>query len=47
MISKNFEKIKRYYNEGLWNEARVKNMLIKDEITEEEYDMIIGKENEK
>lgn len=36
-----FEKIKNYYNEGLWNEARVRNMFIKGIITEEQFNEII------
>lgn len=37
-----FEKIKRYYNSGLWDENRVRNMVIKEIITEEEFEKIIG-----
>ena len=37
-----FNKIKTYYDTGLWNEARVKNMVIKGIITEEEYKEITG-----
>lgn len=42
-MSKAFEKIKKYYSTGLWNETRVKNMVIKGIITEEQYKQIIGK----
>ena len=31
------EKIKSYYDSGLWSINRVKNMVIKGIITEEEY----------
>ena len=41
-----FNKIKTYYDTGLWNEARVKNMVIKGIITEEEYSTIVGKDYE-
>lgn len=41
-----FEKIKRYYDFGLWNETRVWNMVIKEIITEEEFDKIIGRKFE-
>ena len=41
-MSKMFEKIKEYYELGLWNEARVRNMVIKGVITEEEYAEIVG-----
>ena len=45
-MSKMYEKIKEYYNTGLWSEERVRNMVIKGIITEEEYASIIGKEYE-
>lgn len=37
-----FDKIKKYYDEGLWNETRVRNMVLKGIITKEEYEEIIG-----
>lgn len=43
-MSKMYEKIKKYYDTGLWNEDRVRNMVIKGIITEEEYKDIIGNE---
>ena len=45
-MSKMYEKIKEYYNYGLWSEARVRNMVVKGVITEEEYASIVGKEYE-
>ena len=45
-MSKMYEKIKEYYNTGLWSEERVRNMVIKGTITEEEYASIVGKEYE-
>ena len=45
-MSKMYEKIKEYYNTGLWSEERVRNMVVKGVITEEEYDSIVGKEYE-
>lgn len=39
-----FEKIKNYYNSGLWNKTRVKNMVIREIITEYEYFLITGEE---
>lgn len=45
-MSKMYEKIKKYYDTGLWSEERVKNMVIKGIITEEEYASIVGKEYE-
>ena len=41
-MSKMYEKIKEYYNAGLWSEERVRNMVIKGIITEEEYYEITG-----
>ena len=42
-MSKMYEKIKEYYNTGLWSEERVRNMVIKGIITEEEFYDITGK----
>lgn len=39
--SKNFEKVKAYYDRGLWSADRVKNAVGKW-ITEEEYAEIVG-----
>ena len=41
-MSKMYEKIKEYYNAGLWSEERVRNMVIKGVITEEEFYDITG-----
>ena len=43
-MSKMYDKIKSYYDSGLWNENRVKNMVVKGVITKEEYESIVGKE---
>ena len=43
-MSKMYEKVKSYYDTGLWSEVRVRNMVVKGIITEEEYKYIIGKE---
>ena len=45
-MSNVYEKIKGYYNTGLWSEERVRNMVVKGIITEEEYASIVGKEYE-
>lgn len=42
MHSKMYEKIKRYYDNGFWNIARVRNAVIKGVITEEEFLEITG-----
>lgn len=39
-MNSQYEKIKIYYDTGLWNKTRVKNMVIKNIITEEEYETI-------
>ena len=41
-MSKMYEKIKEYYNTGLWSEERVRNMVIKGVITEEGFYEITG-----
>ena len=46
-MSKIYDKIKSYYDSGLWSEVRVRNMVIKGIITEKEYKAIIGKEYKK
>lgn len=42
-MSKNFEKVKKYYDTGAWNKARVYNAVGKW-ITEEEYREITGED---
>lgn len=42
--SANFEKVKRYYVLGVWNEARVRNAVVKGWITEAEFTEITGEE---
>lgn len=43
-MSKDYEKIKKYYDAGLWNKARVKNMALKGIITKGEYEDITREE---
>lgn len=45
-MSNMYEKIKGYYDTGLWSEERVRNMVIKGIITEDEFSSIVGKEYE-
>ena len=45
-MNKMYDKIKSYYDTGLWSEERVRNMVIKGIITEEEYKNIVDKEYE-
>ncbi len=42
-MSKNFEKVKKYYDTKVWNKARVYNAVGKW-ITEEEYKEITGED---
>ena len=41
-MSKNFEKVKDYYDRGLWSKERVRKAVIRGWITEEEYALIVG-----
>lgn len=41
-MSKMYDKIKKYYDDGLWSKTRVRNMVLKDVITTEEYQEITG-----
>ena len=45
MHSKNFNKVKSYYDKGLWNKEMVYNVVGKW-ITEEEYWEIVGVEED-
>lgn len=38
-----FEKIKKYYDSGLWSEERVRNAVNVGAIMEEEFEEITGK----
>ena len=42
-----FEKVKRYYDSGLWSEERVRNVAEKGAITQEECEEIINGKNGK
>lgn len=41
-----YEKVKKYYNLGLWNIERVRNAVVKKWITKEEFEEITGEEYE-
>lgn len=43
-MSAKFEKVKAYYDAGLWSKTRVRNAVIKNWITAEEYHLITGEE---
>ena len=42
MRSKHFEKVKFYYDNGLWDKTRVADAVVKHWITAEEYELITG-----
>ena len=41
-----FEKIKKWYDSGMWTKKMVRNAVVKGKITEEEYTEITGEEFE-
>ena len=41
-MSAKFEKVKKYYDKGLWNKTMVHNAVVKGWITAEEYELITG-----
>ncbi len=42
--SKNYHKVKRYYDMKMWDETRIRNAVKMGWITEEEFQEIVGKE---
>ena len=40
--SKNFGKVKGYYDNGLWSKAKMKNAVVKGWITAAEFEEITG-----
>lgn len=45
-MSIKFEKVKNYYDKGLWNIPMIKNAVVKSWITPEEYKEITGEDYE-
>lgn len=41
-MSSKFYKVKEYYDKGLWNIYRVRNAVVKNWITAEEFEEITG-----
>lgn len=41
-----FEKIKWYYDEGLWSELRIRNLVKNNKLSKEEYKLIVGNKYE-
>jgi len=39
-----FEKIKNYYDKGLWTKDMVRNAVVKGKITEAQYKLITGED---
>lgn len=44
---KNYEKVKRYYNMGVWTKKMVYNAVAKDWINPEDYKELTGEDYEK
>lgn len=44
MHSKNFDKVKTFFDTKMWGEDRVRNAVLKGWITEEEFVEIVGVE---
>jgi len=42
MHSKNYEKVKKYYEKGSWSISSVRNAVVKGWITAEEFEEITG-----
>lgn len=45
-MSPRFNKVKNYYDNGLWNKTMVRNAVTKGWITAEEYTQIVGEPEE-
>lgn len=43
-MSDKYQKVKKYYDNGLWNVKMVRNAVVKKWITAEEYRNIIGEQ---
>lgn len=43
-MSPKFERVKRYYDQGLWNLQMVRNAVVKHWITAEEFKLITGED---
>ena len=43
-MSKNYERVKKWYNLGKWQKEAVRNAVVKKWITAEEYKEITGEE---
>ena len=43
-MSKKFQTVKKYFDSGLWDVARVRNAVVKEWITAEEFKIITGED---
>ena len=41
-MNKKFPVVKKYYDKGLWTKTAVHNAVVKEWITAEEYELIVG-----
>lgn len=41
-MSKKFTTVKKYYDKGLWTKAAVRNAVVKEWITADEFEQIVG-----
>ena len=41
-MSKKFPVVKKYYDKGLWTKTAIHNAVVKEWITAEEYELIVG-----
>ena len=41
-MSKKYTKVKKFYDDELWTKEQVRNAVVKEWITPEEYEMITG-----
>lgn len=46
-MSSKYEKVKNYFDNGLWSASRVANAVVKGWITEEEFEKITGNTQDK
>ena len=43
-MSKKFTRVKKFFDDGLWTKGQVRNAVVKEWITAEEYALITGEE---
>lgn len=45
-MSKKYNLVKKYYEQGLWSKKRIRDAVLKEWITEGEYEIITGEKYE-